>query len=262
MISPSFWSDEKLGENCNITERLLFLGLISNADDEGIGRANPKYLKSIIFPYDDMRSGEIEQSLKLFNKLHLIELYEVDGQLYYMVTNFLKHQTINKATPTEHPKPPKLIEAPKQKCDSIGENKQFTEDYRSPTTPLPPNRIEENRKEEKIKEKNICPEQKFAPASQPIFSLPLNDKSLYSIYQEQIDKWHELYPAVNIMQELKNMYGWIDANPRRRKTKAGITRFINSWLSSTQNKGGAQYGNNPANTSAHMAGSTKYGTKL
>ena len=40
MIDPNFWTDEKLGE-CSIQERLLFMGLISNADDEGYGRANP-----------------------------------------------------------------------------------------------------------------------------------------------------------------------------------------------------------------------------
>ena len=45
MIDPNFWTDEKLGE-CSIQERLLFMGLIGNANDEGYGRANSKLIKA------------------------------------------------------------------------------------------------------------------------------------------------------------------------------------------------------------------------
>ena len=63
MIDPSFWTDEKLGE-CSVNERYLFMGLISNADDEGYGRANPKLLKSLLFPYDDdLRTSDLEKWL-------------------------------------------------------------------------------------------------------------------------------------------------------------------------------------------------------
>lgn len=104
MIAPSFWTDEKIGE-CNHIERLLFLGLISNADDEGIGRANPKLLKSLIFPYDDLRISDFEKSLAKLASLKLIYLYQYDAQNYYFIKNFNEHQTINRPTPSELPKP-------------------------------------------------------------------------------------------------------------------------------------------------------------
>ncbi|WP_277973220.1 hypothetical protein [Pantoea agglomerans] len=44
-----------------------------------------------------------------------------------------------------------------------------------------------------------------------------------------------LYPAVDIRQEIRNMRGWLDANPRRQKTRTGIKRFITSWLQTCQN---------------------------
>lgn len=72
----------------------------------------------------------------------------------------------------------------------------------------------------------------------PLINLILNDKSEYPIYQEQADQWKELYQSVNILQELKKMKGWLDANPTKRKTKSGILRFINSWLSKEQDKSG------------------------
>ena len=51
-----------------------------------------------------------------------------------------------------------------------------------------------------------------------------------------IDEWTELYPNVDILQELKKMKGWCNANPTKRKTKRGILRFINGWLSREQDR--------------------------
>ena len=88
MIDPSFWTDEKLGE-CIIQERYLFMGLISNSDDEGIGRANLKLLKATIFPYDDsIKVLDIEKWLNKLNEMKLIILYIVDEQTYYELPNF------------------------------------------------------------------------------------------------------------------------------------------------------------------------------
>lgn len=103
MIDPSFWTDEKLGE-CSKDERLLFMGLISNADDEGYGRANPKLLKSLIFPYDDLRASDLEKWLSHLGGLNIVVLYKHKEQTYYYLPNFLKHQTINKPTGTSFPK--------------------------------------------------------------------------------------------------------------------------------------------------------------
>ena len=68
--------------------------------------------------------------------------------------------------------------------------------------------------------------------------LQLNDKSLFPIFDDDLDKWRDLYPAVTVEQELRNMVGWIDGNPTKRKTKSGIKKFINSWLSKEQDQGG------------------------
>jgi len=68
--------------------------------------------------------------------------------------------------------------------------------------------------------------------------LQLNDKSLFPIYEDDLVKYRDLYPAVNVEQEFRNMVGWIDGNPTRRKTKNGIKKFVNSWLSKEQDQGG------------------------
>lgn len=79
-------------------------------------------------------------------------------------------------------------------------------------------------------------------ASEPaaaVISLPLNDGSMRGITQDEIDHWADLYPAVDVLQELRKMVGWLEANPKKRKTPDGVKRFINTWLSRTQDRGGS-----------------------
>ena len=67
-------------------------------------------------------------------------------------------------------------------------------------------------------------------------ALPLIDGTEYDVTSSEIEKYKALYPAVDIEQEFRAMYGWLDANPLNRKTRRGISRFINSWISKEQNR--------------------------
>ena len=54
--------------------------------------------------------------------------------------------------------------------------------------------------------------------------------------KEYVKELKELYPAVDVEQALRNMRGWLDSNPRNKKTPRGIKRFITSWISREQDK--------------------------
>lgn len=102
------------------------------------------------------------------------------------------------------------------------------------------------------------------PEPSPVLSLVLNDKSFHPISQQQIDHWKELYPAVDILQELRKMKGWLESNPAKRKTKRGISAFITSWLSKEQDKGGMNHGYGtasgyPRNNDPEQQPKPKYG---
>lgn len=92
------------------------------------------------------------------------------------------------------------------------------------------------------------PEADSTPA---VIHLILNDKAFYPIYQSDIDQWQSLYPAVNVLQQLRAMSGWLDANPTKRKTRKGIRRFINSWLSKEQDRGGIKNNGTSTGTNAN-----------
>jgi hypothetical protein len=78
------------------------------------------------------------------------------------------------------------------------------------------------------------------PEPETFIELPLNDKTMHRVTVEDVDKYEALYPAVDIKQELRNMFGWLDSNPKRLKTRGGIKRFITNWLSKEQDKGGTR----------------------
>lgn len=66
------------------------------------------------------------------------------------------------------------------------------------------------------------------------FSIILKDGSFYEVQAKQVERWAELFPAVDVGAELVNMIAWSEANPEKRKTRRGATQFINNWLTKSQ----------------------------
>jgi hypothetical protein len=52
-------------------------------------------------------------------------------------------------------------------------------------------------------------------------------------------EWAAAYPAVDVLGEARKALAWINANPTKRKTARGMARFLVSWMSRCQDKGGS-----------------------
>ena len=105
-------------------------------------------------------------------------------------------------------------------------------------------KVEESREEKSKEEYILCAEPQAADAP-PVISLPLNDGTFFDVSENDRAKWSQLYPNVDVLQQLRNMAGWCDANPTKRKTRGGVKRFITNWLAEEQNKGGKAPQNRP-----------------
>lgn len=117
------------------------------------------------------------------------------------------------------------------------------------------NLSENDTKKSKVKESKVNRNNYYAmpsanvadTAGENIFiTLPLNDKSNYSVSKSDVQHYKILYPAVDVEQQLRSMLGWLEANPSRRKTRTGIKGFITKWLNKVQDRGGVGYGFNPS----------------
>ncbi len=71
--------------------------------------------------------------------------------------------------------------------------------------------------------------------------LILNDGSEWKPTEALFAEYVRLYPKVDVKQQFNEMRGWCLSNPHKRKTRRGITRFVNGWLSREQNKGGNSF---------------------
>lgn len=105
-------------------------------------------------------------------------------------------------------------------------------------------KVEKSRVEKSKEEYILCAEPQAADAP-PVISLPLNDGTFFDVSENDRAKWSQLYPNVDVLQQLRNMAGWCDANPTKRKTRGGIKRFIAAWLAREQDKGGKAPQNKP-----------------
>ena len=81
-----------------------------------------------------------------------------------------------------------------------------------------------------------CAEPLKTDSAPPVVALPLNTGAEYAVTAEQCQEWAGLYPAVDVIQQLRAMRGWLLANPKNRKTQLGMPRFINHWLAKEQNR--------------------------
>jgi hypothetical protein len=108
--------------------------------------------------------------------------------------------------------------------------------HRYQSDPLERETEERQRKEtERETESSSAPLRVTLPA---IVSLPLNDKTEFDATQDHVDEWATAYPAVNVVQKLREMRAWCLSNPTNRKTRRGIESFVNRWLAKEQDKSG------------------------
>lgn len=103
MIDPNIWQSEDFGK-LSLLAKIVFIGLFSLADDEGRGRANPVYLKSSLFPYEEsMRSADITKTLSEISSNMSVDFYSYDGSDYYSLYNWNDWQKIDKPTNSKLP---------------------------------------------------------------------------------------------------------------------------------------------------------------
>lgn len=104
MIDPNFWQSEDVSK-LTIRQRLLLIGLFSNADDEGKMRGNPAFVRSAVFPYEDFTLCDIEQDLNKIESIGSIQQYEVEESKYIRLINWKKFQRVDKPQSSVIPEP-------------------------------------------------------------------------------------------------------------------------------------------------------------
>ncbi len=202
-------------------EECFYTRLWTACDDYGRMDARPAILKAKLFPLKDRLSlKDIQNALQKMVDIGCVRLYECDSKPYLYLPSWEVHQQV-RAKKSKYP-------APDETCNQV-----ISDDIKCSRNPIQSE--SESESEEEAYASCAEPETVSTP---PVIMLPLNDGTEYPVSGEQCQEWAGLYPAVDVIQQLRNMRGWLDGSPTRRKTKRGIVRFITGWLSREQDRGG------------------------
>ena len=104
-IKPQFFGSGTTSR-LSLEARLVAIGLISMADDDGRLFGSVKAISAYVFPHDDIPAAKITKWLRELTSEAYLVLYEVDGLQYGWLPKFREHQRINKPTPSTLPPPP------------------------------------------------------------------------------------------------------------------------------------------------------------
>jgi hypothetical protein len=98
-IKPELWTDEKLTE-CSLGARLLFIGMLNFADDNGNLQRSSKKIKMQVFPADNI---DCEPLLAELFAHGVLREYSVNNENFIHISGFRKHQVINRPSATNIP---------------------------------------------------------------------------------------------------------------------------------------------------------------
>ena len=115
-IKPEFWRSDDI-DALSIPDRLLFIGLWSYVDDNGVGLFSLKDIAADLFAGDMARDSQetlqrVSEGLRTLSRHGLIEAYRVDDKDYLHITHWSRHQKITHPGKARYPLPDKGSEPP------------------------------------------------------------------------------------------------------------------------------------------------------
>ena len=209
-----------------MSTQALYFHLNMSADDDGFVN-NPKKIQRMI--------GASEDDLKLLLAKSFIISFDTG---VIVIKHWRMHNYIQKDRyhPTDYQEEMALLSEKPTKaytldtdCIQVGSG-MCTEDRLG----------KESIDKGSIGKNDICSQASKKPVEPEadVEAIVLNTGEEWRPTEERYREYCRLYPAVDVKQEFRSMRGWCLDNPKKRKTRSGVSRFVNSWLSRTQNSGG------------------------
>lgn len=237
-IHPGLFTDEAF-VTLTSDAQVFFLGLLTEADDQGIFEWKPLTLKIRLRGGKD---GPVEPLLEELHTVNNVRKFELAGRHYGAIRNFRRFQ---------RPKKPNRVHPINDEIRTyVGLNapsSEMDDDEDGSGTELSPQMEEEGGRREDGGGSQITsgvaspsPPATVDPTAPEFIRLPTNKFETAGeeviITEQFIEQYQPLYPAVDVRSELRKMRGWLLSRPDQRKTKKGMTRFAVAWFGRQQDK--------------------------
>ena len=205
-----------------LSTQALYFHLAMRADDEGFVNNPKKIQKMIGASDDDVRILIMKRYILTFESGIIV----------------IKHWKIHNYIQNDRFKPTSYVE--EKATLTLDEKKSYVEIPKNVSildtqVSIGKDSVDKDSIDEVSKD-DMCDAKQVdtTPTAKILITILLNDGSEYGIEEEYFNQMKKLFPAVDVMAELRKMSAWAINNPTKRKTKSGIKRFIGTWLSSAQ----------------------------
>ena len=251
-VKTSIWHDEKFFGLSDVAQ-LVWFHVYTNPLSNGLGLYHA--------PIEGLAAAkrmDLERYREGFEECLRNRLFEYDERFQTVYfPNYLKHnkpanpnvmQGLLKIWPSLPDSPLKLNVF--KSLEDLGKRYRERLEKIGITIPQIRNRNRNRNKTVKSDDFTVCGEPSGSPPAvavegdpSAVITLPTNRHATigetHSVTDADLAEYTALYPAVDVPQALRSMRGWLLANPGKRKTLNGMPRFIHTWLSREQNRGGA-----------------------
>ncbi len=244
-IPTGLFSSPDFFELSSDTIRLIMIGLILDADDEGRGSAHPRLLARKLDKHP-----EEYQALAIPQAPGILQCYEVAGRAYYVLCHWRKYQTLSKPTPSTYPAPP---DAPS--AEALQNFAGYTrETQESPGESLPEGEGEKE-EEQEVKGKGNEDEGEMissleAEPTPPSYSPHASSDASFSTENKSVETDQVAFylrlpltteleavvrefqdtPALSLIGEAIEARSWVDDPRRNRKGQPMSVAFFRRWL--------------------------------
>lgn len=244
-IKPEFFTSEDIVALSPLA-RLLYVACWCEADREGRMEWRPGTMKLRYFPGD---ACDIHALAGELIERGLIVLYEIEDRQLAEIPSFGRHQVVNnRETGSRIPARVGHASGTRQarvKAEGRKEGKEGR------VVPMLGTSHDEGDDESSENDHNDSDE---GETSLPVVLLPLSNGSDYTVREHELAPWATAFPAVDVPTQLHAMAAWLNANPKNRKTRAGIQKFIVNWLGRAQNSAPRVATGTPQSVASPFAG--------
>lgn len=91
---------------------------------------------------------------------------------------------------------------------------------------LPEQAGQQKQEQQKLENDNKDFKQLYQGARE--YHMPLKNGDDYVVTENDVERFEQLYPDLDIHAEMRKMYGWLISH--KQKTKRGMPKFLNGWI--------------------------------
>jgi hypothetical protein len=216
-IKPEFWRSDDITA-LSREERLLFIGLWSYVDDNGVGIDDYRSIAADLFALEDDQKeirDFVRESLATLSRALLIDRYEADGRRLLHIRTWKKHQRVDRPNKVRYPEPPPDYTPPTS--GSKGDSRESREDVAN-----------DSRESPLLEQGNRGTEEKRSTSATADAAPKVNDR---------FDEFWALYPRKVKKEEARTAWKAVlrkKVDPDR--VIAGITRQAAAWRAEGREK--------------------------